>query len=143
MNMDLKNEKMLLWAAALGILSLLWCATARAQVSEAWYHQGTSARSAAGSCSAADGFVCDAVTVAFLDGGSVLLQFTEHASHYTSLTGSADSENPRLISVDQVYLDGQLEANQRPGQCELIFVSGELSQIICPALTFAANGESQ
>lgn len=137
--MRIKN--ILLWLLSWATVA----ATAHGQVTQAWtleHHQGMSARSTAGTCTAAGSFLCDAVTVA-LDGRSVLLQFTENAGHYTSLTGSVDSENPRLISVDQVYLDGQLEANQRPGQCELIFVSGELSQIICPALTFAANGESQ
>jgi hypothetical protein len=101
--------------------------TAWAQ-SNAWSKLGT--------CST---FVCDAVTVAHLDDDKVLLQFTEYAGHYMSLTGTEDSEDPTLIELDQVYFDGH-QIPQTNGQCVLIFKApGELDQVICPSLTFTVT----
>jgi hypothetical protein len=91
-----------------------------------------------GTCSAAE-FQCDHVTVAHLDDGKVLLQFTEYAGHYQSYVGAEDSEDHTLIDLNQVYLDGH-EIPHANGQCVLIFKApGELDQVICPALTFTVT----
>jgi hypothetical protein len=124
-------------------LSLILCAAARGQVTEAWTlgdHQSVNSRSAAGT---ADTFACDHVTVAFVD-HSVILQFTEYAGHYMSFTGTADSVGSSLINLDEAYLDGHQIPTTADSQCALIFVSGELQQIICSGLTFTvSNGESK
>ena len=99
---------------------------------------GHEARSAAGTCSAT-GFACDHLTI-LKEGRSVLLQFTENAGRYSGMSGTANSGDPTVIDLDQVYLDGHQIGST--GQCVLNFESGELSQVICPALTFTVrNGE--
>jgi hypothetical protein len=98
-------------------------------------------RSVAGTCSDSGGFACDHVTVANLDDGKVLLQFTEYAAHVMSLVGRPDGDN--LVSVDERYLDGLRQAHAG-GQCSLVFKApGELSEIICPSLTFTVTKDSK
>jgi hypothetical protein len=122
--MKIKNilHYLLLWAIA--------GATAHGQVAtDVWYRPGT--------CSDAGTFVCDHVTVAHLKDGKTLLQFTAYASHYESLVGTADSEDPTLIDLEASYLDGLPLPHAINGQCVLIFKApGQLEQIICPGLKF-------
>jgi hypothetical protein len=93
-----------------------------------------------GVCSEAGTFLCDHVTVAHLEDGKTLLQFTAYASHYESLVGTADSEDPTLIELEAHYLDGLPLPHASNGQCALIFKApGDLSEIICPSLTFTVT----
>jgi hypothetical protein len=92
-----------------------------------------------GTCRAAE-FQCDHVTVATLDDGKVLLQFTEYAGHYVSIVGRSEGE---LVSVDESYLDGLSQAHAG-GQCSLVFKAlGELSEVICPSFTFTVTKDSK
>jgi hypothetical protein len=111
-------------------LLLVAGSAASAQVPIAW--------SKPGSCDAG-AFHCDAVTVAHLDDGKTLLQFSEYAGHITSYVGSEGSEDPTLVDLDGVYLDG-LTIPRANGQCALIFKAPEqLETITCPGLTFTVK----
>jgi hypothetical protein len=91
--------------------------------------------SKAGTCSS---FVCDHVTVADIDDGSKLLQFTEYGGHMLSYLGVADPEDSTLIDITAAYFDGH-ELPKVPAQCVLQFKAPEqLDAITCsaPSLNF-------
>ena len=116
------------------IIASVFCwANAYGQVTQAWTvepHQALSFRSAAGTCSGA-GTACDHLTL-IMDGRSVIFQLTEFASHYMQFAGRAGNDDPTLIDLYGVYLDGHQVGST--GQCVLFFKDGDLSQVICSAL---------
>jgi hypothetical protein len=112
------------------LLSLVLVGTTAAHGQDAWSKPGT--------CSAAS-FTCDAVTVAHLNDGRVLLQFSEYAGHLMSYVGREDSEDPTVIDIEGSYLDG-LPLPRANGQCALFFKAPEqLETITCPGLTFTVK----
>ena len=101
---------------------------------------GQNTYSAPGVCSAAGDLRCDHVTVAYLD-SAVLLQFSEDNGHIQSFQGTADATGAVITGFE--YFDGQTIGSQQ-GQCKLIYKkNGELSQVICDALTFTVTKDSK
>jgi hypothetical protein len=118
----------LLALAALGVTQGLPAQT----LSNSW--------SKAGTCDAGM-LVCDHVTVADIDDGSKLLQFTEYGGHMLSYLGVADPEDSTLIDIAAAYFDGH-ELPRAAGQCVLLFKApGQLDAITCsaPSLTFTVT----
>jgi hypothetical protein len=117
----------------LGMMLSLGAATAHAQtLSNIWSRPGT--------CDAGAS-VCDAVTVAAIDDGTKLLQFSEYNGHLTSYVGTPDTEDSTIVDITGAYLDGHEQPNSN-GQCVLIFKApAQLEAITCsaPSLTFTVT----